>query len=261
MSIKLIPALLLSTLLLASAADAARYTLNFDIDGMSRRVLVFAPDEPAAGTTPLVVVYHGRGDDAAPFAAAVKLHKDWPEAIVAYPRGEIIDTTPPMRGWQYRTGTYDDRDLKLTDRLLAELGQRYATAPERSYAAGFSNGGHFVFLLNAERNAAFAAFAAIGALQPEYATDAPPKPFIYLFGRREDPEYQGDWAKTVEALARHNRSGDRPTDFSSCCKLLAPKPGGARLVFGLYNAGHIWPRDGNQWLLQFFNGEAAGAGS
>ena len=78
-----------------------------------------------------------------------------------------------MRGWQYKLGTYDDRDLKLTDQLIAELGKRYQTAPEHTFAAGFSNGGHFVFLLNAQRNDRFAAFAAIGALQPEYASDAP----------------------------------------------------------------------------------------
>jgi poly(3-hydroxybutyrate) depolymerase len=233
-------------------AAAARFTLQFDIDGMQRKVLVYAPDPPVAANTPLVIVYHGRGDDSVAFANAVKLHKDWPNAIVAYPRGETIDTTPPMRGWQYKAGTYDDRDLKLTDRLLAELGERYPLAPERTFAAGFSNGGHFVFLLNKVRNDKFAAFVAIGALQPEYASDAPPKPFMYLFGRREDPKYQGDWAKTVEALSRHNRSGERAVDFAGCCKLLAPRSGGATLVFGLYNAGHIWPSGGNQWLMAFF---------
>ena len=244
--------ILLLSFLLGSPADAKRFTLQFDIDGMQRKVLVYAPDKPASGTTPLAIVYHGRGDDSVAFANAVKLPQDWPDVIVAYPRGETIDTTPPMRGWQYKAGTYDDRDLKLTDQLLAELGERYQTAPEHTFAAGFSNGGHFVFLLNAQRNDRFAAFAAIGALQPEYATDAPPKPFMYLFGRREDPKYQGDWAKTVEALSRHNLSEQRATDYLDCCKLLAPKAGGAPLVFGVYNAGHIWPAGGNQWLREFF---------
>jgi poly(3-hydroxybutyrate) depolymerase len=238
--------------LAAPVCDAARSTLEFSIDGMDRKVLVYAPDPPLAANTPLVIVYHGRGDDSVAFANAVKLHKDWPNAIVAYPRGETIDTTPPMRGWQYQAGTYDDRDLKLTDRLLAELGERYAIAPERTFAAGFSNGGHFVFLLNKVRNDAFAAFVAIGAVQPGYTSDAPPKPFMYLFGRREDPKYQDDWAKTVEALTRHNRSAGPVVDFAACCKLLAPKPGGATLVFGTYNAGHIWPSGGNQWLIEFF---------
>lgn len=252
-----IPLLIMALSLAARSADAARFTLEFDIDGLARKVLVFAPDEPVPGDTPLVVVYHGRGDDSVAFANAVRLHKDWPEAIVAYPRGETIDTTPPMRGWQYRAGTYDDRDLKLTDRLLAELRGRYQVVPERTFAAGFSNGGHFVFLLNKERNDDFAAFVAIGALQPEYASEAPPKPFMYLFGRREDPKYLSDWTRTVEALVRHNHSEERGTDFAACCKRLAPKPGGATLVFGLYNAGHIWPSEGNAWVIEFFGLQSA----
>ena len=249
----LIRAVLALTLIaLALEAQAKRFTLKFDIDGQTRKVLVFAPDERGSTPIPLLLVFHGRGDDQVKFATAVKLHRDWPEAIVAYPRGETIDTTPPMRGWQYRAGTYDDRDLKLTDRLLAELGRRYPTEPEQTYVAGFSNGGHFVFLLLAERNAAFAVFAAIGALQPNYVADTPPKPFIYLFGRGEDRKYQEDWAKTVQALGRHNLSSDQQTDFTDCCRLIEPQPGGAPVVFGLYNAGHIWPRGGNAWLRAFF---------
>lgn len=244
--------LLAGSVLVAPVTHAERFTLPFEIDGQSRQVLVFAPDRPADGISPLLVVYHGRGDDSTAFATAVKVHKDFPDAIVAYPRGETIETTPPMRGWQYRAGTYGDRDLKLTDELLAALAKRYRTHPSRTYAAGFSNGGHFVFLLNAERNAAFAAFVAIGALQPNYQSAAPPKPFMYLFGRREDPKYQEDWVRTVEALNRHNLSLPAIEDFAGCCKLQLARPGGALLVFGTYNAGHIWPSRGNPWLAAFF---------
>lgn len=239
------------SLLPATRAEAARETLRFEIEGQSRSVLVFVPDDRRAPPRPLVVVFHGKGDDSVPFATAVKLHKDWPEAIVAYPRG----VTPPsskMRGWQYRRGQYRDRDLQLTDQLLEELAERYGTRPESTYVAGFSNGGHFVFLLLAERPDAFAAFAAIGAVQPEYANDSAPRPLLYLFGRGEDRIYQDDWIKTVEALTRHNRTRGALADFLSCCKMHSPGPGGAPLVFGTYNAGHIWPAQGNEWLIEFF---------
>ena len=235
----------------AATATAAELTLRYDIQGQSRRVRVYAPDRIGDVPPPLVVVYHGRGDDSALFAAAVKLHKDWPEAIVAYPRGERLESVP-MRGWQYRRGQFADRDLQLTDALLSDLAQRYGTRAQTSYAAGFSNGGHFIFLLLAERPRAFAAFAAIGAVQPEYAPGSEPRPLLYLFGRGEDREYQDDWAQTVEALARHNRTHGALSDFLSCCKLRSAGPGGAPLVFGTYNAGHIWPRDGNAWLIKFF---------
>lgn len=239
----------------ATPAAAAGRMLQLEVDGLSRSVLLHAPDQ-LGPDTPLVVVYHGRGDDAAAFAAAVRLHEDWPEALVAYPRGEVHDNRP-QRGWQYHRGQYDDRDLKLTDGLLAELAERYGTAPERSLAAGFSNGGHFVFLLMAERPDAFAAHAVIGSVRPELVIDAPPRPLLYLFGRGEPRRYRDDWQATVEALVRHQKVAGALRDWQDCCKVQGPLPGGAPLVFGLYNAGHIWPVRGNEWLRTFYAGARA----
>jgi poly(3-hydroxybutyrate) depolymerase len=245
-------------LLTAGQVDAKREVLKFEIDGVTRSVLVYAPRNAGPDPLPLIVVYHGRGDDNGKFASAVKLHRDWPQAIVAYPRGEKIDTRPPMRGWQYRAGTYEDRDLKLTDQLLLALGQRYSIKPQMTFAAGFSNGGHFVFLLMAERSAAFAGFAAIGAIQPRFATDAPPRPVLYLFGRNEPGNYAEDWKKTVQALGRYARAGGKGVDYLSCCKWLAPREDGVVMAYGSYNAGHIWPYDGNAWLRDFFERVVAG---
>ena len=235
---------------LAPLVTAAEQLLEYEINGESRRVLVFAPDAPGTGPRTLMVVYHGRGDDDRAFANAVRLHKDWPEAIVAYPRGEIRPATS-LRGWQYRVGDQGDRDLALTDRLLEDLSQRYGTRPEHTHVAGFSNGGHFTLLLLAERPQAFATFTVIGSVQPDYLSDAPPRPLMYLFGRGEDPRHKQDWAKTVEALARHSRTTGPLAKYLDCCQRQSPAPGGAPFVFGIYNAGHIWPAQGNQWLREF----------
>lgn len=244
--------LLATMLAIPQASIAKRLVLKVDIDGVERTALMYAPEHAGSAPLPLILVFHGRGDSNDKFAAAVKLHRDWPEAIVVYPQGRTIDSAPPMRGWQYRVGTYDDRDLKFTDWLLTEVGRRYATTLQSTFAAGFSNGGHFVLLLMAERHAAFSAFMVVGSVQPEYAADSAPKPLLYLFGRDEHPEFQGDWVKTVQALARHNHSSSTQTAYLACCQLLLPKPGGAALAYGRYNAGHIWPHRGNEWLLQFF---------
>jgi poly(3-hydroxybutyrate) depolymerase len=232
-------------------ARAARETLELDVAGLQRRVLLYVPDTATPVPPPLVLVFHGRGDDSEAFARAVKLHADWPEAIVAYPRGEW-HAEKRQRGWQYRPGQYDDRDLRLTDALLAQLAARFGTRPESTYAAGFSNGGHFVLLLMAERNPAFAAFAVIGSVLPEYQSQAPAKPLLYLFGRGEDPQYQDDWQQTVEALVRQNRTRGPLREFSGCCQRQMAGEGGAPLVFGTYNAGHIWPSRGNEWVRTFF---------
>lgn len=232
------------------AAHAAEQFLEFEIDGQMRRVLIFIPDVPSTEPRTLVVVFHGRGDDDQAFANAVRLHKDWPDAIVAYPRGERRDSSR-SRGWQYRVGDQGDRDLALTDRLLEETARRYGTRPERTHVAGFSNGGHFVLLLLAERPEAFATFTVIGSVMPGFKSDSPPRPVLYLFGRGEDRRHKDAWAGTVEALARHNRTIGPLSPFMSCCHLQSPAHGGAPFVFGVYNAGHIWPWQGNEWLMEF----------
>lgn len=244
--------LLLAALLFGQlpAAHAAEQVLEFEIEGQTRRVLVFVPDAPSAEPRTLMVVFHGRGDDDRAFANAVRLHKDWPDAIVAYPRGEKRESSA-MRGWQYRVGDQGDRDLALTDRLLQETARRYGTRPEKTHVAGFSNGGHFVLLLLAERPQAFATFTVIGTVMPEFSSTSPPRPVLYLFGRGEDRRHKEDWAGTVEALARHNRTEGPLAKFMGCCHLQSPVPGGAAFVFGLYGAGHIWPSQGNEWLMAF----------
>lgn len=243
----LVAALLLG---LAPVLQAAEEFVNFEIEGELRRVLVFAPDAPGSEPPTLMVVFHGRGDDDRAFANAVQLHKDWPDAIVAYPRGEKRDASS-MRGWQYRAGDQGGRDLALTDRLLEEMAKRYGTQPHKTHVAGFSNGGHFALLLLAERPSAFATFTVIGSVKPDFQSDAPPKPVLYLFGRGEDRKHAGDWAKTVEALARHNRTQGPLSKFMGCCQQQSAAPGGAPFVFGTYNAGHIWPSQGNEWLREF----------
>ncbi len=250
-----LPGVFLVTLLVAAfsaPALADRQVIKMTIDDVKRSALVFSPSNPGDTKLPLVFVFHGRGDDSGKFARAVKLHKDWKEAVVVYPRGLTIDTRPPMRGWQGRVGQYADRDLKFTDRLLQRLTTMFDVDPQKTYVAGFSNGGHFTFLLLKERTDSFVAYAVIGALQPDFRSDTPPKPFIYLFGRREGTRYQDQWVKTVKALARHNQASGEQTDYEDCCTLLYPKSGGAMMVYGLYNAGHIWPNRGNERLLRFF---------
>ena len=251
-------ALLLCLLLAAPLAQAASEWLDYRINGQERRVLLHAPERLSETPPPLVVVYHGRGDDAAAFAAAVKLHDDWPEAVIAYPRGEPHEARP-QRGWQYRAGQYADRDLLLTDALLADLGERFGIPPERRFAAGFSNGGHFIFLLREQRPDAFAAHAVLGAVRPDHVGSVPPRPLLYLFGRGEDRRHQEAWRKTVEALVKDQRTVGPLRNVLGCCALQQPAEGGARLVFGLYNAGHIWPAEGNRWLRAFFEDELGGA--
>lgn len=233
-------------------AHAAIERLRIEVDGKVRQVMVHVPNGASDAPRPFVVIFHGLGDNNTTFANAVEFEKAWPGAIVAYPNGEPRRDRASQRGWQPRSGQYDDRDLRMVDKLLAEATKRYGIRPESTYAAGFSNGGHLVFLLMAERPHAFAAFAVIGSVRPDLAGASTPRPLMYLWGRNESREFHDQWTATVEAAARLNRIRGALSDYSDCCKYGTPDPGGAPFVFGLYNAGHVWPYRGNQWLRTFF---------
>lgn len=244
----------LAALLAWHAPDvhAATETMRFEIEGQTRRVLIHVPDGASEDARPFIVVFHGLGDNNTVFADAVQLHKEWPEAIVAYPNGEPRADRSSKRGWQTRLGQYGDRDLQLVDRVLEEASKRYGTRPDRTYAAGFSNGGHMVFLLMSHRPDAFASFAVVGSVRPDLAGSSTPRPFMYLFGKDENRSYRDQWAQTIEAMTALNRTEGALKDFADCCKLHSPTPGGAPFVFALYNAGHVWPHRGAKWLKTFF---------
>ncbi len=233
-------------------AHAAIERLRIEVDGKVRQVMVHVPNGASDTPRPFVVIFHGLGDNNTTFANAVKFEKAWQGAIVAYPNGEPRPDRASQRGWQTRAGQYDDRDLRLVDKLLAEAASRYDIRPESTYAAGFSNGGHLVFLLMAERPHAFAAFAVIGSVRPDLAGASTARPLMYLWGRNESREFSDDWAATVKAMARLNRTHGALLDYTDCCKYGTPDSRGAPFVFGLYNEGHVWPYRGSQWLRTFF---------
>jgi len=220
-------------------------------DGV-RTVHVF----PAAGSdrraSPLVLVFHGLGDRAGNFSRAVAFHKDWPQATVVYPEGLPRPDRGGMRGWQGFPGDDDNGDLSLVDALLEILPQRYSIDLDRVYAAGFSNGAHMTFNLLRERPCRFAAFAPVGALA-EYVSEArTPRPVLYLFGREEPRGYTQAWQQTVVALAKLNRATGEKREWSPGLTEFVPGPGGRVTVYGLYNAGHVWPMRGNEWIAGFF---------
>ena len=239
--------------LLPATAGAVDY-LELEVAGRSRSALVHPGG--GDGPAPLIVVFHGLGDDAQPFATAVGFHKEWPEATVVYPRGEPRAERRGMRGWQGFPERDEHRDIAFVDALLAELRRRYPVDPERVYAAGFSNGGHLTFNLLMQRPCAFAAFAPVGAVA-EYIRDATvPRPVIYLFGRGEDADLQLPWAETVVALARLNRASGERRELGDGLVELLPGEGGARLVYGAYREGHVWPSKGNAWIRGFLEQHA-----
>ena len=142
-------------------------TWTLSVDGVERTALVHLPEAARSGgpepgePAPLVLAFHGHGGRARGFARQFGLHREWPEAIVAYPQGlptpiPLIDPQGKRPGWQIRAGDQGDRDLALFDALLERVESEAAVDADRIHVTGHSNGGGFTYLLLEERAAVLA---------------------------------------------------------------------------------------------------------
>jgi len=87
----------------------------------------------------------------------------------------------------------------------------------------------------------------------EYISEATtPRPVIYLFGRQEPREYSDAWQQTVVALAKLNRATGEKRQWSVGTTEFVAAPDGRPTVYGLYDAGHVWPDRGNELIIRFF---------
>lgn len=227
--------------------------LKLDIEGVERQALVYPGKNSDSQPAPLVLVFHGRGDNMTDFARAVRLHKDWPEAIVVYPDGMARADESGMKGWLGSVQREDsNHDMLFTERLIAEASDRFQVDASRIYAGGFSNGGRFSFILLARKPEVFAAFVMIGALAPDLAGATTPRPVMYLFGKDEPAQYQEAWQQTAIALVALNRSSNEQREWAPEFIEFPATEGGAPTIINLYRAGHIWPHQGNRQIIRFF---------
>jgi poly(3-hydroxybutyrate) depolymerase len=238
-------------LLVASGPSQGEDILELRVGGRFREARVFPGADAHRQPAPLVLVFHGLGDSAWNFANVVAFHKDWPQATVVYPEGRPRADRQRMKGWHGFLRNDENHDLAFADTLLEILPQRYRVDPQRIYVTGFSNGGHMTFNLLRARPCRFAAFAPIGALAEYVAEACTPRPVLYLFGRREPQEYTEAWQQTVVALARLNRATGEKREWAPGLTEFVPGPDGQVTVYGLYDAGHVWPSQGNEMVRDF----------
>jgi len=177
----------------------------------ARTYTVQVPDRPVTASVPVIIVFHGGGQDSRTIAArwGVDPPNPLPRPLEDYLL--VFPETDPGMGeewvhFQAGDSKFPTLDLEFVRRLLTELTTTsYPTGsasvptvsadPQLIYAAGFSNGGGMVWqLLNSALSTAFRGFAAVGkALDPEkarhYRTELAetgavpaPAPVVYVHG-------------------------------------------------------------------------------
>ena len=157
-----------------------------DLVGAVRRTYhIQVPANPSQAILPVIIVFHGGGQDAVTIAARWSVDPpnpvppDLEQYLLVFPESDPRLAAEWVH-FQAGDSAFPTYDLEFVQRLLAELTTRaYPTGsatvptvsadPSLAYAAGFSNGGGMVWqLLNSDLAASFRGFAAVGkALDPE----------------------------------------------------------------------------------------------
>jgi polyhydroxybutyrate depolymerase len=241
--------LVATTLWAQNAYPRRAEIMTWNIDGETRGAYVYAPTaKSASDKAPLVLSFHGHGDDAENFQTT-ELHRSWPEAIVVYLQG-----SPSPRdgytGWQVEKGQDKDRDLRLVDTALASLRSRFSVDDARIYATGFSNGANFTFLLWAERPTVFAAFAVVaGRLRPSVEPKEP-RPFLHIAGMTDAQIPLTDQLAAIETAKRANGATGKAESCGAGCTLF--RASGAPVMTWIHSGGHVYPASASARIATFF---------
>ena len=241
---------LLAVLLLLCPRAASAEVMIWKVEGDTREAIVFAPAAfPAGGRAPLVLSFHGRGDDIQNFQHT-DLHLAWPDAIVVYFQG--LATRDRLAGWQMERGESNDRDLKLVDVALASLRKKYNIDDDRIYATGFSNGAMFTYLLWAERPDVFAAYAPVaGRLRPSVQPKQP-RPLFHVAGERDPQVTFPDQKAAIVIAIGVNGVRDKVARCGDGCTIYGsgtPAP----VMTWIHQGGHVYPRDTARRIAAFFH--------
>ncbi len=131
--------------------------------------------EPGDAARPVLLALHGTGgdeNDLVPLARAID-----PRAAVLSPRGKLLEQGMARFFRRLAEGVFDQEDLRLRTRELAEFLDAAATAygfdRSRMVAVGYSNGANIAASLLLSRATAFAGAILLRPMVPFEPEDPP----------------------------------------------------------------------------------------
>ncbi|MDA1008871.1 MAG: esterase [Planctomycetota bacterium] len=234
--------------------------MSWEVDGVKREAIVFAPATATTIPAPLVLAFHGHGGSSKQFARSSEFHTAWPEAIVVYPQGlptaGMTDPQGKKAGWQNRVGVEDDRDLKFFDVMLAGLKNEFKVDDQRIYSTGHSNGGGFTYLLWGQRGTLFAAFgpSAAGAGGSRGVTFVA-RPLIHIAGESDTIVPIGFQKLSLTAARTLNGCDSEGTPWAKYCTQYQSQ-GGTPVVVCLQPGGHKYYEHATELIVKFFKEHA-----
>jgi polyhydroxybutyrate depolymerase len=253
--------------LLGSLARGAQtnglHRMEFTVDGVERRALVYVPANASVVSTPVVFVFHGHGGSAENALINFGITRHWPEAISVYMQGlptpgQLTDSEGLRAGWQAALGEQGNRDLRFFDAVLARLKNDYNVDKQRIYCTGHSNGGGFTYLLWLARPDVFAAVAP-SAAAAKYAHQLIAKP-VMIMGGQEDPLVKFEWQElTMQVVRTVNGCSAKGVPWEKQC-MIYPSAGGTPVVMFTYPGGHQFNPASPALIVKFFKEHPVAAG-
>jgi polyhydroxybutyrate depolymerase len=251
--------MMLGLILLAQASlhgASAGTEQSWQVDGVERTGLVFAPDSAKTEPAPLIFAFHGHGGTVKWVAAKFNYQQLWPEAIVVYLQGlntpgQITDPDGKRPGWQSKAGDQNDRDLKFFDAVLKWAKQTYKVDDKRIYCTGHSNGGSFTYILWAQRGDVFAAVAPACASAVRSLNDLKPKPLLHIAGT-QDPIVKFAWQEMMINSVRKINGCDPEGKPEGDRIIVYPSATGTPVETYIYDGGHTPPPEAWAEVVKFF---------
>jgi len=231
--------------------------MEWTVEGVVRKALVYIPAGAKAQPTPLIFAFHGHGGTMGNMYKTRRFDQLWPEAIFVCPQGlntpgQLTDPEGKLPGWQKSVSDMNDRDLKFFDGMLATLLKEYKIDKSKVFCTGHSNGGGFTYLLWAARGDAFAAMAPTASAAYRLMTKLKPKPVLHLYGEKDNlvkTEWQIATCKYLLRMNACDTTAGKP--FAKDATLYPSKTGNPVVVYR-YAGGHGYPSVANGVIIDFF---------
>ncbi len=228
---------------------------ELQVSGDRRQYILDAPPSSADDPRPLILAFHGFGDNAPGFRQGLRLYDlgTRERVIVVHPHGrdDIHLMNHVGRGWDLvETG---GRDQDFVEAIITEIESTRCVDRRRIFATGFSNGGLFSNLLACTLGDRLAAVTAVGgAAALDECTPSRPVPVLLLHGTADRVIDPAMVRRARDWWAQHNdcdtpRTEGECTSFDDCVA-------DVELCEG--PQAHRWPRDGIDRMWRFFAAHA-----
>jgi len=247
--------LVILALLLFACSVFAQKELNFEIDGVKRRAVVYEGDAKKKKSA-VVFVFHGHGGNALIAQRRLNFHAGWKEALVVYMEGipgvkGITDESGALNGWQKNPGELGDRDVKFFDEVLKRLARDYKPDEKRIYVVGHSNGARFVNVLWALRGEKLAALCSVAGQGGLMIRDAVPRSIWMSMGERDQIVPVRGQKLSVEVVKKLLKVDEKQGKTDGDTTIYKGTKD-TELVVEIRDAGHEFPQDSIPEIIEFF---------